>query len=75
MRTTGVWARLRGLRGHSFGRHALDAGMDLVTLATLLGHEDLKLPVIYSGPSHEDLVRAVGWLEAGSRRDGVGEEC
>ena len=50
---------------HSFGRHALDAGVDLVTVATLLGHEDLKTTAIYTRPSQEDLVAAVDRLEAG----------
>jgi site-specific recombinase XerD len=50
---------------HSFGRHALDAGVDLVTVATLLGHEDLKTTAIYTRPSQEDLVWAVDRLEVG----------
>lgn len=50
---------------HSFGRHALDVGVDLVTVATLLGHEDLKTTAIYTRPSQEDLVRAVDRLEVG----------
>ncbi len=50
---------------HSFGRQALDSGTDLVTVATLLGHEDLKTTAIYTKPSQEDLVRAVDRLEAG----------
>jgi site-specific recombinase XerD len=48
---------------HSFGRHALAAGVDLVTVATLLGHEDLKTTAIYTRPSQADLVRAVDRLE------------
>src|SRR6185295_18129286 len=48
---------------HSFGKHALDAGVDLVTVATLLGHQRLETTAIYTTPSGRDLERAVAKLE------------
>jgi len=48
---------------HSCARALLDAGVDLVTVAALLGHEDLKTTAIYTKPSVQDLERAVGRLE------------
>ena len=48
---------------HSFGKHALDAGVDLVTVATLLGHQRLETTAIYTTPSGRDLEKAVSKLE------------
>ena len=48
---------------HSCARALLDAGVDLVAVAALLGHEDLKTTAIYTKPSVQDLERAVGRLE------------
>ena len=51
---------------HSFGRGLVDAGVDLVSVATLLGHERLETTALYTRPSGgEDLRRAVEKLEAG----------
>src|SRR5215217_78140 len=64
------YARLAGLDDvtphtlrHSFGKHALDAGADLVSVAALLGHERLETTAIYTTPSQRDLVRVVEKLE------------
>jgi integrase/recombinase XerC len=75
-RLVGKYARLAGLEGvtprtlrHSFGKHVLDAGEDLVTVARLLGHERLETTARYTTPSHRDLEQAVAKLEreGGSR--------
>ncbi len=65
------YANRAGLEGvtphtlrHSFGKAALDAGVDLVTVAALLGHERLETTAIYTQPSQQDLVAAVEKLEA-----------
>ena len=47
---------------HRFGKHALGAGRDLVTVATLPGHQRLETTAVYTEPSWEDLERAVGRL-------------
>src|SRR5215212_2034621 len=70
------YARLAGLEDvtphtlrHSFGKHALDAGADLVSVSALLGHERLETTAIYTTPSARDLERVVEKLEQdGSRR-------
>jgi site-specific recombinase XerD len=51
---------------HSFGKHALDAGADLVSVAALLGHQRLETTAIYTTPSQRDLEQVVEKLE----RDG-----
>src|SRR5215216_6106293 len=68
------YARLAGLDDvtphilrHSFGKHALDAGADLVSVAALLGHERLETTAIYTTPSQRDLEKVVEKLE----RDGA----
>jgi site-specific recombinase XerD len=48
---------------HSFGKSALDAGVDLVTVAALLGHDSVETTAIYTQPSARDLERAVAQLE------------
>jgi site-specific recombinase XerD len=48
---------------HSFARQALDSGTDLVTVATLLGHQRLETTAIYTKPSERDLAKAVERLE------------
>jgi integrase/recombinase XerD len=65
------YARFAGLPGvsphtlrHTFGKHALDAGVDLVTVSRLLGHERLETTAIYTTPSATDLEHAVAKLEA-----------
>ncbi len=44
---------------HSFGKHLLDLGSDLVTVAALLGHSKLQTVAIYTTPSQRDLEKAV----------------
>jgi site-specific recombinase XerD len=48
---------------HSFAKQALDAGVDLVAVATLLGHQRLETTAIYTKPSARDLEKAVARLE------------
>src|SRR4051812_32753271 len=70
------YGRLAGLEDvtphtlrHSFGKHALDAGADLVSVSALLGHQRLETTVIYTTPSQRDLERVVEKLEQdGDRR-------
>src|SRR5215218_8034996 len=64
------YGRLAGLEGvtphtlrHSFGKHALDAGADLVSVSALLGHERLETTAIYTTPSQRDLEKVVEKLE------------
>jgi site-specific recombinase XerD len=66
------YARLAGLEDvtphtlrHSFGKHALDAGADLVSVSALLGHQRLETTAIYTTPSQRDLERVVEKLEQG----------
>ena len=48
---------------HSFGKQALDAGVDLVAVSTLLGHQRLEITAIYTTPGQVDLERAATKLE------------
>jgi integrase/recombinase XerC len=64
------YARLAGLEDvtphtlrHSFGKHALDAGADLVSVSALLGHQRLETTAIYTTPSQRDLEKVVEKLE------------
>jgi site-specific recombinase XerD len=64
------YARLAGLTDvtphtlrHSFGKGLLDAGVDLVAVAALLGHSRLETTAIYTHPSNRDLEHAVQRLE------------
>ena len=45
-------------------KQALDAGINLVTVSRLLGHERLETTAIYTTPSAQDLEKAVEKLEA-----------
>src|SRR5215212_5407471 len=67
------YGRLAGLEDvtphtlrHRFGKHALDAGTDLVSVSALLGHQRLETTAIYTTPNQRDLERVVEKLE----RDG-----
>ena len=51
---------------HAFGKSALDAGVDLVTVSRLLGHARLETTAIYTTPPTGDLERAVAKLEQDS---------
>jgi site-specific recombinase XerD len=44
---------------HSIGKDALGAGMDVVIVAALFGHEYLKTTMIYTRPSEDDLQVAI----------------
>lgn len=44
---------------HSFATRALESGIDLVTLASLLGHTDLKMVMRYCHPSEQRKVEAI----------------
>jgi site-specific recombinase XerD len=65
------YARLAGLEAvtphtlrHSFGKHTLDAGANLVAVAALLGHQRLETTAIYTTPTQRDLEQAVDRLAA-----------
>jgi len=67
------YGRLAGLEDvtphtlrHSFGKHALDAGANLVSVAALLGHERMETTAIYTPPSQRDPERVVEKLEQDS---------
>src|SRR5436190_16806080 len=69
------YGRLAGLEDvtphtlrHSFGKHALDAGADLVSVSALLGHERLETTAIYTTPSQRDLEKVVEKLEQDDNR-------
>jgi site-specific recombinase XerD len=64
------YGRLAGLEDvtphtlrHSFGKHALDAGADLVSVSALLGYRRLETTAIYTTPSQRDLEKVVEKLE------------
>lgn len=44
---------------HTFGRGLIDAGVDLVTVKTLMGHKRLDSTALYTKPSVSDLQSAV----------------
>jgi integrase/recombinase XerC len=63
------YAKLAGLQDvtphtlrHTFAKLLLDSGVDLVTLAKLLGHERIETTAIYTTPSQQDLEQAVDRL-------------
>src|SRR5215213_7068922 len=48
---------------HTFGKSLIDAGIDLGTVATLMGHERLDTTALYTQPGARDLEQAVAQLE------------
>ena len=65
--TVAVWSPA-GQRSSSFGKHALDAGADLVSVSALLGHQRLETTAIYTTPSQRDLEWVVEKLEQDDTR-------
>jgi site-specific recombinase XerD len=51
--------------GYTFGTELTRSGVDLVTVAGLLGHASLETTRLYTRPSAADLRRAVDLLTAG----------
>jgi len=47
---------------HSFGKHLVEEGVDLVTVSTLLGHSRLETTALYTQPGARDLEHAVSKL-------------
>jgi integrase/recombinase XerC len=60
------WAGLQGVTPHvlrhTFGKQLLDAGENLVTVATLMGHSRLDTTAIYTRPNAQDLGKALDKL-------------
>lgn len=54
--------RLYDLR-HTFATRAVEAGVDLVTLAALMGHSRIQMVLRYAHPTEEHQVLAIGKLE------------
>lgn len=48
---------------HTFGKGLIDAGVNLVTVKTLMGHERIDTTARYTKPSVNDLEKAVARLE------------
>jgi site-specific recombinase XerD len=55
---------------HTFGKSLIDAGIDIGTVATLMGHERLDTTALYTQPGARDLEQAVARLEQDSDLDG-----
>jgi site-specific recombinase XerD len=71
------YARRAGLDGvtphtlrHTFGKSLIDAGIDIGTVATLMGHERLDTTALYTQPGARDLEQAVARLEQDIDLDG-----
>jgi integrase/recombinase XerC len=47
---------------HTFGKQLLDSGVNLVTVAALMGHSRLETTALYTQPSARDLAQAVDRL-------------
>ncbi len=48
---------------HTFASHLVMSGVDLATVAKLLGHKSLKMTLRYSHLEHEHLAKAVDILD------------
>ncbi len=68
-RRAGLTAVTPHILRHSFGKHLLDAGTDLVAVSRLLGHERLETTAIYTQPTAQDLEAAVTRLERDADRE------
>lgn len=64
-------ANLQGLRfhdlRHTFATRLVTAGIDLVTVQRLLGHQNIQMTMRYSHPGSEEIRRAVKVLEENAR--------
>jgi integrase len=54
--------RLYDLR-HTFATRAAEAGVDLVTLASLLGHSRIQMVMRYAHPTEEHQINAIRKIE------------
>nr|MBA3442808.1 tyrosine-type recombinase/integrase [Pyrinomonadaceae bacterium] len=64
VKRSGVCAfRLYDLR-HTFATRASEAGVDLVTLAAMLGHSRVQMVMRYAHPSEEHQFNAMRKIEA-----------
>ena len=48
---------------HAFATRALESGVDLLTLASLLGHANLKMVMRYAHPSEERKAEAIRQMQ------------
>lgn len=53
---------------HTFATRAVESGVDLLTLASILGHGDLKTVTRYAHPSEEHKAEAVRKIEKAGKR-------
>ena len=51
---------------HTFATRALESGIDLLTLASLLGHANLKMVMRYAHPSEERKAEAIRRMQKGN---------
>ncbi len=58
-----TWFRLYDLR-HTFATRAAEAGVDLVTLAAMLGHSRVQMVMRYAHPTEEHQFNAMRKIEA-----------
>lgn len=56
---------------HSYVRNLVAAGIDLVTVATLAGHEDIRTTAQYATPSESEMAEAVSKAFSGHFKKGV----